>query len=570
MPQTQKKAWYLANTTVRNALRLKDGLRVLVDSPLHGNLMGREREQQFAILLHTSGVVFVKRFQDGDFNNDATDVGRKWRSALTKMGFISPAFDKKPHTVTPNGSRLIASTTVPEEQECFLRALIALQLPSPIDRFLRVPPFQPFRLILDIIAGLENDGLDAWLTQEEMAFIVQFVTTNGDIEKAVHQIANFRERVREDDSYATQFRAIVVNEATGQNEDTIYTYGDANFRYSKATGLFADGKRLRFSEYKRTIVTQILTTPIALVAGDDQYLDLLWSGASLPTDNADKAIEAIKTTSAIIENKAKGETVEGLVQLSLLPDLTQIAEAELSRLRLKLDDDLLKLLERDFAAQQREQWEEILKYLRELMKPNPDRRLIPPSEAPAYFEWTLWRAFLAIDSLVNKPWEARRFKIDQEFEPVNIAPGGGPDMQFEFEDFVLVVEVTLTTSSRQEAAEGEPVRRHVADQVVKYQLLGKKVYGLFIANKIDTNTAETFRIGSWYLPDDKRLELQIVPLTLRQFSNLFEASFQYSTEMDYRLLGSIIEACTAKKNDVSAPEWKKYIEQHMLTLTKKQ
>src|SRR6266566_4603879 len=98
MQQTEKKAWYLANTTVRNALRLKDGLRVLLDSPLHGNL-GREREQQLAILLHTSGVVVVKRFLEGSFEKDATDVGRKWRSAWTKMGFIHPAKSKHPYTI---------------------------------------------------------------------------------------------------------------------------------------------------------------------------------------------------------------------------------------------------------------------------------------------------------------------------------------------------------------------------------------------------------------------------------------------------------------------------------------
>ena len=52
-------------------------------------------------------------------------------------------------------------------------------------------------------------------------------------------------------------------------------------------------------------------------------------------------------------------------------------------------------------------------------------------------------------------------------------------------DYVIVVEVTLSTNSRQEAMEGEPVRRHVADLVQKYK---KPVYGLFVANKIDSNT----------------------------------------------------------------------------------
>src|SRR5579883_1672842 len=49
-----KKAWYLANTTIRNAKRIKDGLATLVASPLHGNLEGRSRERQFADLFQTA------------------------------------------------------------------------------------------------------------------------------------------------------------------------------------------------------------------------------------------------------------------------------------------------------------------------------------------------------------------------------------------------------------------------------------------------------------------------------------------------------------------------------------
>src|SRR5260363_162151 len=120
----------------------------------------------------------------------------------------------------------------------------------------------------------------------------------------------------------------------------------------------------------------------------------------------------------------------------------------------------------------------------------------------------LWRAFLAINSLLNKPFDARRFKIAQDFLPVCTAPGNGPALLFEFDDYVIAVEVTLTDNSRQEASEGEPVRRHVADLAVHYaECPGKPVYGLFIANRIDSNTAETFRIGVWYTRNDVKMQL---------------------------------------------------------------
>ncbi|EDW6383872.1 AlwI family type II restriction endonuclease, partial [Salmonella enterica subsp. enterica] len=75
------RAWYLGNTTIRNAKRLKDGLRALVNSNLHGNLEGTENEQEFAKLLDQAGVVYLSRLHENPDSN-VSDVGRKWRAAL--------------------------------------------------------------------------------------------------------------------------------------------------------------------------------------------------------------------------------------------------------------------------------------------------------------------------------------------------------------------------------------------------------------------------------------------------------------------------------------------------------
>lgn len=88
-------------------------------------------------------------------------------------------------------------------------------------------------------------------------------------------------------------------------------------------------------------------------------------------------------------------------------------------------------------------------------------------------------------NMMNKPYEVRGFKLDSDFMPVSAAGGGKGDLYCEFDDFTILTEVTMSTSSRQEAMEGEPVRRHVSDAVLKYE---KPVYGMFIAVRIDTNT----------------------------------------------------------------------------------
>ena len=181
---------------------------------------------------------------------------------------------------------------------------------------------------------------------------------------------------------------------------------------------------------------------------------------------------------------------------------------------------------------------------------------VPKDETPVYLEWTLWRAALAIDHMVNKPYEVRGFKVDSDFMPVSAAGGGRGDLYCEFSNFTILTEVTMSTSSRQEAMEGEPVRRHVADAVQKYD---KPVYGIFIAVRIDTNTAETFRHGIWYTKGDVKQRLDIVPLTLEQFQKYFVAMFE-ANKAEPEHLRSLIVKCESRRDILEAPTWKQYID----------
>ena len=104
--------------------------------------------------------------------------------------------------------------------------------------------------------------------------------------------------------------------------------------------------------------------------------------------------------------------------------------------------------------------------------------------------------------------------------------------------------------------EGEPVRRHVSDAVMKYN---KPVFGMFIANRIDTNTAETFRHGVWYLKDNSKQRLNIVPFTLKQFQSIFEAMFKTNQSYPDKLM-DLIDYCISKRDKVETPDWNKIID----------
>lgn len=569
-------SWHIGNTTVRTPYRLRDALIVLAHSEYHGNLVGKSRESGFARLLHEKEILKAERI-DQDDSQDVSDLGRKWRSALAQLGFViqhltrrhqkgmdpkykdfikeHPDFSGIPYELTPNGINLINANTIPAQQECFLRALAAYRIPSVFETRYKFEQFSPLRHILEILKNIENKKAEAVIQFWEMA-ILQLTNPENGYDNIINHILKYREERERSDNRKRLDSEMRLKETGGNTTmaRTLKDYADLNIRYLKATGLFqSSGKGITISQGKRILVEKFLEDEFA-VYDDNTYIKEIWTGATLPTDNRETAQTIIK---ALVDNiKEFGEDIS-------FPKLEDTTPQELSNIRHDIEGQLGRIKENEFANKQIENWEEILCYMLALENPrkkipfNDEMISIPAGEAPAYFEWVLWRAFLAINSLTNKPWEARRFKIDQDFLPIAPAPGRGPDLIFEFEDYVLVVEVTLTSSSRQEAAEGEPVRRHLAEIAEQHENTGKRVYGLFIALNIDSNTAETFKSGNWYKPDDSKLSLQIIPIRLDDFSKLFETGFK-AGRLTPNKIRELITECRALSN-YDAPEWKSQI-----------
>ena len=557
------RPWHLGNTTVRSPFRLRDGLVALSTSSLQGNLRGEEQERAFRRLLGEHGIVEL-----GD--DDTYSVGRKWRSALNKLGFLYPEVPPAsgiPQSeigpidmITPNGWRLIRADTVPAMQECFLRALAAHYIPSALERKFDFAVFSPLRHTLAIMLELEKQTGESRLNFVEMAIVVQLTSSDESLADIVAQVLALRARrlaspnKRKFDRQEREAAAALHGYAAGTFND----YADTNLRYLKATGLVqSKGRGLSLVPEKHVFVEKLIQDT-GIPDSDRSYFITLCNGAKLPTDNKDSALAVLDDLLQQLEKRgipfdATGKPTE--------------TPADIALIRHQIEGLLSERNEEEYAARQAVEWEEIAAYMELIITRKGKKTLsngedieVPQAEAPAYFEWVLWRAFLAINSLANKPYEARRFKIDQDFLPVGTAPGNGPDLIFEFHDFVIVVEVTLTDNSRQEAAEGEPVRRHVADLVSHYgEQSGKPVYGLFIANRIDSNTAETFRIGVWFTRTDDKMRLDIIPVTLAQFKAFFEALFT-AGRVEVGLIRELLDLCGGLRLAHEAPAWKAQIE----------
>lgn len=562
--------WNIGNTTVRNPKRIENALKVFVDEGFSGNAKGSEREAR----LHAK----LKEREVLEFDGVASDWnGRKWRAAFYQLGFVSyeryrigedrlttselftriglPTISTG-YELTPAGQKLIEATTVPEIEEIYARQFVCYELPNSLEGSFPEGKMKPFILLLQVLNLLRDGGYDGLSKFETGLFLQKFQDHTAELpQKIVDQVLQYRQELAACTS-ARQTRELknrykeALRDDIGINPNSVVSdYSDTTFRYFSLSGLFTRiGRTIVIRPNKQEFVDRLLESePTFLFETNSQaYLDSFYKNTySLPTDNREFALREIDILKAGIRDRGNAL----LVQANALNDTSTLDEIQAIRFQLIEYNNWER--EEDFAneQQQPEAIRDIINYLRVLNGENiPDGPEI--DDRPAYLEWAVWRSFLAIDDLVSPAYQTRRFPVDQDFHPRNTAPGGGADLLFEFETYVLVVEVTLTTSHRQMAVESEPVRRHTVQY--KEQFPDKDVYCLFIAPSVDNNVAETFRIGVWYKQDDEEF-VNIVPMNLSDFINAMEALsiFKYSNGH----FKNLIERCLVFRN-VRAPQWK--------------
>lgn len=556
--------WHVGNTGLRNPNRIQEGFSAFADSPFVGNLR-EENEVAFMKYLNEKGIIENKEGKDISGSH-----ARKWRLMFARNGFIYPQVKKKDgqqeelgalDDITPFGSAFLKADTYPAMQECFLRSMSVEQNDMPDKKH----HFSPLRWLLAIMLELEKRTGSSELSRIEFSLWGQTTNPNYDLSEVVDNILDLRKRRAVAPSKRVFDKKEIAKRAENYNRmsGNFFDYGDMNMRYLRVSGVLQrKGRGLVIVPVKHVLAEKLAKTTASDAPLMEQYR-ILCTGAPLPTDNSDVAKSLLD------------DLIKQMKDRHIMFDITDLplnTATEINIARQRLENILAQTDEIQYANDQCNQWEEIRDYMSLLIKGggkhvyDEDNVIeVPNDEKPAYLEWTLWRAALAIDHMVNKPYEVRGFKLDSDFLPVSAAGGGKGDLYCEYNDFTILTEVTMSSSSRQEAMEGEPVRRHVSDAVLKYD---KPVYGLFIAVQIDTNTAETFRHGVWYAKGDVKQRLNIVPLTLAQFQKYFVAMFE-KNKVHPQKLRDLIDTCESCRDDLEAPEWKKYIEESVLKCSAK-
>lgn len=543
--------WHLNNTTIRNPARIPEALRAYDE---HGCIEGLfkkgniEAQREFYNLILDAGVIDSK-VRDSEWN------GRKWRLGLYRAGLISykNVSTENQGRITKTGRALLNASNEAELEDVFLRIIYNLEIWH--DAFEEVP-FRPVLLILKVMKLLRDSGERESINQKEFIISIQDYRAELTPNDYFNEIVEFRNKVELNKGNLKNFYQKIFEDVHKKNggKPSIDTfskeYPDVTFRFLKLSGLFRiEGSKLILnSQYDKLL--DVLSADEAISESEENYYSKIASLPELPIDVNRDILESIVT--------------ENFEALEAAPsDIKKLNNEDLRYLRINQEDELRKRTEETFAFEQRNKVSTIASWFECLMTKKSKDEFIEGEfisfksyERPQYLEWIVWRAFLSINNLSNKPYESRKFPLDSELKPTSHAPSRGPDLLMEFDKFNLVVEVTWTASSRQVAAEGEPVIRHVAQVAANSD---KPTYCLFIAPKIDMNTVQHYRVhDTWFLEDNLEQVANVIPLSLEEFISFF-ISIPKAQKDSIDKIHSILKDCIANKKNLKSVEWKELI-----------
>lgn len=535
-----RKMWDIGNTTVRNPERILGALRVF-ESSVAGRVNNRETQTAYWRALRGAGVL-ESEGRDGDWH------GRKFLSALIQLGFVHR--DKRRNlSLTPVGRRLL---DYPELQsDIMLRQLLKYRVGSPIEpqNYLHL---RPFVLILDVLRHARERGLGGLTRDEVAAFLIPTLRhEDGLAESIVDQVVKFRRELASvagpvaRRQYVGKVLESVVPES--RRPRTLLDYADSSMRYARLTGavtLSASGGRFVLSEARLDDILEILDD-LPPDVSDREYIEHLHNPDTpfLHVDDVEVATERLQDLREVLAEAVFADVPEEVLSAPI-PSSREALQVELFHLEqyAQLEEET-----RFYRGQRRIQ---ALEEVRDILVEVQSGTSAYGVYRPAMLEWALWRLGLAINNIEGSIAETRGFNVDADFNPTGHAAPNRPDMNFRYPDGgALVVEGTLTTSGRQVAAEGEPVRRHVA--VYKAKNPGRQVRTLFVAPSIDPNTYNEFYRGSYEI-DDVEYETEIVPITISDVIYLIDKMRETGRILDNSGLMEVLDGLVALREKVES------------------
>jgi hypothetical protein len=479
MANLQKTRTLFAFTSPRTIEKIVPEIKLLTD-----NFAGKAWDEDTQVEFFHD--LFNSDFYDGTTMPDNVPLAARDRitRAPKALGFV----DLKPTIqLTEVGSKLVGGKRL---HETITRQLLKFQLPSPYHKTTEGFFVKPYLELLRLIKRVGS------LSKTEVALFFTQLIHIDKFEEVAQMIGAFRAKAKDfkgsrktyvDACFTEQILKIYAEDIekadfkTRESSDlslqkfvktkksNLSDYADAFLRYARATQLITfEDKSFRavIAPSKIEDVDFILkNTPrnptIFKLEKDFKTFLFATDNIQLLTDDRNLLIQKLQKLKLTF---LKDLDIEGL------KDILEIGEEETK---------IEKLAETAKSLKDYKEFDDIIEVFKQISK-----REVP--DPPLYLEWNIWRSLVMLNyaKAING-----NFSIDLDGVPLNTARGNMPDIEAEYEDFRLIVEVTMSTGNKQYEMEGEPVARHFGDLQLKSD---KPVYCLFIASKISEGSLAHF------------------------------------------------------------------------------
>lgn len=444
-------------------------------------------------------------------------------------------------------------------QEIFLRQLLKFQIPSPYHvptkavKFFVKPYLEIMRLIRDL-RGISFDELKIFgmtLTDYRnydsvLEKIRSFRETGGRYEeKAYTALNNILEEIYSEDIATGRTKTRETADASLKKflrtkRHNVRDYADACFRYLRYTQLFAISQRNRSIEVYPDKVKDL-----------DFILETVDRNPVFISETESYKKYLFDSTTPRLYSDDRGNAIDSLMRIS---DYTKNQLAAMSIVELKDLRDSIVATRRD--AKIKAEVEEIKSYALYTEIVDTYNEIISDGyyDTPLMLEYNTWRAMTMLDGGEIKG----NFKFDDAGQPLSTAAGNMADIECDYGDFVLAVEVTMQRGSRQYESEGEPVARHFG-QIKKRT--GKETYCLFIAPTVNKAClAHFFALNKMEIAYYGG-RTKIIPLDLEQFMKLVDNSYNYERRPTAQELKFFLdEVIRQEENSANELEWAEKIQ----------
>lgn len=466
-----------------------------------------------------------EQFFNGKGENDpALSARDRINRAPKSLGFIklSPVI-----ALTPAGDALLTNR---RKDEVLLRQLLKFQVPSPYHRptsraaSFWIKPYLEMLRLVRTVGTLKFDELQIFGMQltdwHEFDSIVRRIEEFR-IKKAEHKgnyrrfkteylrnelIHIFNDRILRGETKTRESRDASLHKFLQTQSNNMRDYADACFRYLRSTGLVNVshiGKSLSIVPERIEDVDYILQTvdrdPI-FIDNEKDYVTYLGSADTpqLLTDDRQRLITrlSIEFPDAIVSQNADLTALK-----NLLADLTEQKKAE------NLHQQVMDI--KDYKL-----YDDIQNTFLQI----ENNELY---DAPLMLEWNTWRAMTMLDGGDIKA----NLNFDDFGNPLSTAQGNVADIVCDYGEYMLIIEVTMSTGQKQYEMESEPVSRHLGK--IK-KTCGKPCYCLFVAPTInEASVAHFFALHNMNISYYGG-KSTIIPLPLNIFQKMLEDSYRAS------------------------------------------